>query len=81
MHAVGQGALGVECSSDRKEIIELLKSLTCPKTYFACLAERAFLRKLEGGCSVPVAVGTAIEENEGRHLLRLQGKYLEAKSI
>ena len=80
MHAVGQGALGVECSETNIEVIELLKELNDPETYFSCLAERAFLRKLEGGCSVPVAVGTNIRYVDNRKLLYLQGTYLPSSN-
>lgn len=56
MHAVGQGALGVECREGDDSIISLLSSLHHRDTVLRAIAERAFLRKLEGGCSVPVAV-------------------------
>lgn len=61
LHAVGQGALGIECRSDDSEILELLKALEHPPTAQRCYAERAFLRELEGGCQVPIGVNTTIE--------------------
>lgn len=59
-HAVGQGALAVEIRSDDTETKELCKSLTHWRTAWTCRAERAMLRVLEGGCSVPVGVSTSI---------------------
>ncbi|KAK7064776.1 porphobilinogen deaminase, dipyromethane cofactor binding domain-containing protein [Favolaschia claudopus] len=59
-HAVSQGALAVEIRSDDAEALELCKKLTHRETQLACLAERACLRVLEGGCSVPVGVKTRL---------------------
>jgi len=55
-HAVGQGALAVEIRADDAEARRLCDALTHWQTSWRCLAERAFLRVLEGGCSVPVGV-------------------------
>ncbi len=61
LHAVGQGALGIECREGDSEILDLLKSLEHTTTAQRCYAERAFLRELEGGCQVPIGVNTQIE--------------------
>ncbi|NRB07890.1 MAG: hydroxymethylbilane synthase [Richelia sp.] len=63
LHAVGQGALGIECRGDDTELISLLKAIEHPETRDRCLAERAFLRTLEGGCQVPIGVNTEISGN------------------
>jgi hydroxymethylbilane synthase len=63
LHAVGQGALGIECRADDEELITLLKAIEHPETRDRCLAERAFLRDLEGGCQVPIGVNTEIEND------------------
>jgi hydroxymethylbilane synthase len=63
LHAVGQGALGIECRADDIEMLALLKKLEHPPTAQRCQAERAFLRELEGGCQVPIGVNTRITEN------------------
>ncbi|MBD2456288.1 hydroxymethylbilane synthase [Nostoc sp. FACHB-87] len=60
LHAVGQGALGIECRADDQDLISLLKAIEHPQTRDRCLAERAFLRDLEGGCQVPIGVNTEI---------------------
>lgn len=61
LHAVGQGALGIECRADDAEVLELLKALQHQPTADRCYAERAFLRELEGGCQVPIGVNTVLE--------------------
>jgi len=64
LHAVGQGALGIECRTDDSELITILKAIEHPQTRDRCLAERAFLRDLEGGCQVPIGVNTEIIGDE-----------------
>jgi hydroxymethylbilane synthase len=61
LHAVGQGALGIECRDGDTEVLELLKVLEHQPSRDCCLAERSFLRELEGGCQVPIGVNTKIE--------------------
>ena len=67
LHAVGQGALGIECKSDDKKVLEIIKVLEDRPTSQRCLAERSFLRELEGGCQVPIGVNTNIQ-NDKLHL-------------
>ncbi|NEP91027.1 MAG: hydroxymethylbilane synthase [Okeania sp. SIO2C2] len=64
LHAVGQGALGIECRDGDHDILDILKSLEHTSTAQRCYAERAFLRELEGGCQVPIGVNTKIEEEQ-----------------
>jgi hydroxymethylbilane synthase len=58
LHAVGQGALGLEIRKGDRAVLELLDQLVDQKSTLACLAERALMRTLEGGCSVPIGVET-----------------------
>jgi len=62
-HAVSQGALAIEIRSDDKEALEICKQITHRETALRCLAERACLRKLEGGCSVPVGIDSSLDGN------------------
>ena len=64
LHAVGQGALGIECRADDTEVIGLLKAIEHQQTRDRCLAERSFLRVLEGGCQVPIGVNTEINGDQ-----------------
>lgn len=61
LHAVGQGALGIECRSGDEAILTLLSVISHVPTTQRCLAERAFLRELEGGCQVPIGVNTTLD--------------------
>jgi hydroxymethylbilane synthase len=61
LHAVGQGALGIECRDGDERVLEQIKVLEHPPTARRCLAERAFLRTLEGGCQVPIGVNSRFE--------------------
>ncbi|KAL4785961.1 porphobilinogen deaminase, dipyromethane cofactor binding domain-containing protein [Aspergillus varians] len=72
LHAVGQGALGLEIRKGDTETLAFLNQLGDRKSTLACLAERALLRTLEGGCTVPIGVETEwVNESEG--LLRMSG--------
>ena len=53
--AIGQGAVGVECRIDDEFMNSMLKRLDHEETSVCVRAERAFLKKLEGGCQVPIA--------------------------
>lgn len=59
MHAVGQGAIGVESREGDAKVKTLLEGIGCWKTERATLAERSLMRTLEGGCSVPLGVETS----------------------
>lgn len=61
LHAVGQGALGIECRTEDPEVLAVVRALQHQPTAYRCHAERAFLRELEGGCQVPIGVNTSIE--------------------
>ena len=57
--AIGQGALGIELRVDDAELLEGISFLNHRATATAVTAERAFLKRLEGGCQVPIgAFGT-----------------------
>ena len=94
LHAVGQGALGIECVDGNPEVLEMIKVLEHAPTAARCLAERAFLRELEGGCQVPIGVNTVIEGDtltltgmvaslDGKRLIRDQqsGSTADAETI
>ncbi|MFN5501996.1 MAG: hydroxymethylbilane synthase [Pseudanabaena sp.] len=64
LHAVGQGALGIECRAEDPEILALFAPISHYPTTQRCLAERSFLRELEGGCQVPIGVNTSINADQ-----------------
>jgi len=53
--AIGQGALGIEIRVYDPLVAELVQTLDHPETHKTVTAERAFLRRLGGGCQVPIA--------------------------
>lgn len=66
LHAVGQGALGVEVRKGDEQVRELLAPIRDERASWAVLAERAVMRTLEGGCSVPIGVETEwVRRKEG----------------
>lgn len=77
LHAVGQGALGVECRAEDPYILSLLSKLHHEETALCCRAERSFLRELEGGCQVPVGVATKLDAEKGT--IFLQGAVLSVE--
>jgi hydroxymethylbilane synthase len=67
--AVGQGALGIEIRESDERITELVRPLHHYETAQAAYAERALLRRLEGGCQVPIGTfGRVAKENSARIL-------------
>lgn len=69
-HAVGQGALGIEIRKNDKRIAKILERVTDFETTVCCLAERALMRTLEGGCSVPIGVESFYNQETKTLLLK-----------
>lgn len=61
--AVGQGALGIEINSKNIFAEKIVKSIHDENTYCAVIAERALLKKLEGGCQVPIGAFAEVKSN------------------
>lgn len=57
--AVGQGAIAVEIREGDLESVEMIANINDQDTEDCVLAERAFLRLLEGGCQVPIGAHAA----------------------
>ena len=72
--AVGQGAIAIETRSDDEFAVDTTARLDHHETRLACLAERAFLRGLGGGCQLPIAAHGVIRDD----LLMLQGLVAKA---
>jgi len=67
--AIGQGALGIETRMDDREVEGRIPFLNDRASAICVSGERAFLKRLEGGCQVPIA---AYGEISGP-ILRLEG--------
>lgn len=57
-YAVGQGAMAVECRHDDNQTLDLIAPIVDLRTTLEAAAERSLMKKLEGGCSVPLGVRT-----------------------
>jgi len=53
--ACGQGALGIEVRSTDRQMVRLARAINCPRTYACVCCEREFLRRVGGGCRLPIA--------------------------
>jgi hydroxymethylbilane synthase len=71
--AVGQGALGIETRADDGRTIDAVAKLDHKFSRLACMAERAFLRSLGGGCELPIAAYAVVREKR----IRLDGLVID----
>ncbi len=67
--AIGQGALGIECRLADPVITETIDFFNHADTSHAVRAERALLKRCEGGCQVPIAAHGTVSDGQ----LRLVG--------
>jgi hydroxymethylbilane synthase len=92
--AVGQGALGIETRAEDEDTIAAVSGLDHKFTRLACMAERAFLRSLGGGCQLPIAAYAVVREKrirldglvaepQGKRIVRdrIAGRLDEAESL
>ena len=62
--AIGQGAIGIECRAGDTEVHELIAPLNDRDTSLCVETERAFSRRLFGGCQLPIAGQASITGNQ-----------------
>ncbi len=62
--AAGQGAMGIECRSGDTRVLNYIKPLAHSVTTLCVQAERAVNARLQGGCSLPIAVYATIEQQQ-----------------
>jgi hydroxymethylbilane synthase len=65
--APGQGALAVQCRAEDVKTLGFLAAIHDSSTSVAVTAERAFLKKLGGGCSFPI--GAFARQTDGQIIL------------
>ena len=61
--APGQGALAVQCRTNDKATFGILQEINNQEVSAAVLAERTFLKALQGGCSTPVGALASVDES------------------
>ncbi len=76
---VGQGALILQVRSDDDAAAEIASAVDHFDTRVAVLAERAFLRTIGGGCSVPVAAHALV--NGGRLAVRAMASMPDGSQV
>lgn len=69
--AACQGALAITARSGDGDVLETLSALNDEDTKNSCLAERAFLTALEGGCQIPA--GIHINTEGGDNAVQIHG--------
>ncbi|MCJ8163988.1 hydroxymethylbilane synthase [Pontibacter sp. E15-1] len=84
--AAGQGSVAIECARNLEpELKKAIKqALNHTDTHLCLLAERGFLRTMEGGCSIPsFALATLVEEGISitGGLISLDGQTLLQESL
>ncbi len=62
--AVGQGIIAIEYKESKKDVQNILKALNHEKTYICALAERTFLKRVEGSCQIPMGAYAYFEDNK-----------------
>ena len=61
---VGQGAIGVECRVDDDSTLDVLAGIDDDAAHTAVVCERSYLRRLGGGCELPVGALAVIDGDE-----------------
>jgi hydroxymethylbilane synthase len=93
--AAGQGALAVECRADDDVVLQLAAAIEEESVRAEITAERTFLERLGGGCSVPIGVVAetvepgklqmlgCVASADGKHLIRsrVEGSTKDATKI
>ena len=92
--AIAQGALGIETRDNDGETNEMISFLNHGESEAAVKAERALLKRLEGGCQVPIAAYGEIDGStillrglvgslDGKTLItdKMTGDFSEAESL
>jgi hydroxymethylbilane synthase len=77
--AAAQGALAIEIRRDRKDLIELLKSVNSESTFQAVEEERNLLRSFGGGCHL--ALGMSVQKQAHYSLVSVRGKTPEGEQL
>lgn len=62
--AIAQGALGIETRSNDDELIEMLQKVHSEEDTVCTNAERAFLKRMDGSCQVPIGGYAQYEDGE-----------------
>lgn len=92
LSAVGQGSIAIEIVESRSEIQEIVALINHIPTEQAVRAERALMRKLEGGCQVPIGALAQVIDGvislqgmvasiDGTRLIRAEGRGTDPEAV
>lgn len=92
LSAVGQGSIAIEILESRSDIQEIVSLINHVPTERAVRAERSLMRKLEGGCQVPIGAFAQVVENvitlqgmvaslDGTRLIRAEGRGNDPETV
>jgi hydroxymethylbilane synthase len=71
--AIGQASLGIECRADDARVLKLLEAVDDPETHDAVALERDFMKRIGGGCKVPMAAHAYPYGEGGMRMLAVLG--------
>ncbi|RMD39291.1 hypothetical protein DV735_g5834, partial [Chaetothyriales sp. CBS 134920] len=81
LHAVGQGAIGIENAANDSRVREILAAINHTDTFLATTVERSLLRTIKGGCSAPLGVETTwVADKAANPSLRLKALVVSVDS-
>jgi hydroxymethylbilane synthase len=78
--AIGQGALALEARTDDTRVLEMIRRILDKATWVSVQAERAFSKKLGGGCHLPIAAYARVNQKHGR-IKKAHGKESSLHSL
>ncbi|WP_129596168.1 hydroxymethylbilane synthase [Anaerophilus nitritogenes] len=81
--AVGQGTLAIQIRKDDQWVQSIVKALNNEEVQMSVLAERSFMKKLNGGCHVPIGafakvdgekihMTTIVANEDGKKIIKLK---------
>ncbi len=71
--AIGQASLGIECRAADARVLKLLEAIDHPETHDAVALERDFMKRIGGGCKVPMAAHAYPYGEYGMRMLAVLG--------
>ena len=61
--AVGQGCIAIEANKENKDVSCIINKINNKRDFIVTRAERALMRKLEGGCQIPIGALAEIKDD------------------
>ncbi|QXK93109.1 hydroxymethylbilane synthase [Neoehrlichia mikurensis] len=78
LSAVGQGAICIQCRANDDKILSIVQRLNDYKSYMSIMAERAFMKAVDGSCNTPLAAFAKYIDDD---ILRMRCMLSDSNSI